>query len=680
MQAIEMPIKPRRSVIRTPARLAVVPMLVAVAVMMLVSMVSAAAPVPDENGANDEPGQKDLTQLTIDYTGLTATPKYVDVTWNWDEIAWSGANTGDACALFDTDNDLYANYAYCVTIGGSPGVELDERLYECEADNRVDRCAGPVLVTEPYSSTCTVAQSATDPFGPSAPKGPGAAYPNDTTATCRLFLSDISSLDEADLLNVCSYPSQEPNSDPSDCVLIPRDGKVIVVKQTDPDGSLEDFGFNASFDAGDPPDFLLSDGQSFEMPVVAGTYTVTEIAEPGWDLTDIACNDTNSTDSGSTATYVVAAGETVTCTFTNTKRGQIIVDKVTVPAGDAQLFTFDPSWSADDFQLADATTPHNSGALVPGTYNVAETVPAGWDLTSATCSDGSAVTAINLAAGETVTCTFTNTKRGSVDVIKTVSGGAPNGATFTFDIRTGASLTSTGTVVASTTTDAVTGLADFSGALFVPGNYQFCETNMMPGWDTSLDDGAYGPHFVPGGSLPDPDNSTVCVNFTLDAGEEQVFSVNNVPPPGGDARTIGFWKNWTSCDGNGNQDHVLDEILASFPNGGVLIGDLFVDTCGEAVSLLNKSALNGKKQASDAAYALASQLLAAKLNVQATAGTCQAALDAITNGQALLDRIGFDGSRTYLGPKSKGQALADRNEALTYAATLDAYNNNELCP
>lgn len=44
----------------------------------------------------------------------------------------------------------------------------------------------------------------------------------------------------------------------------------------------------------------------------------------------------------------------------------------------------------------------------PGTYGVSETVLAGWQLDSANCSDGSPVTAIDLQAGENVTCTFTN--------------------------------------------------------------------------------------------------------------------------------------------------------------------------------------------------------------------------------------------------------------------------------
>ena len=53
---------------------------------------------------------------------------------------------------------------------------------------------------------------------------------------------------------------------------------------------------------------------------------------------------------------------------------------------------------------------NDSGWLVPGSYSVAELALVGWDLTSATCSDKSPVTAISLQAGETVTCVFTNTR------------------------------------------------------------------------------------------------------------------------------------------------------------------------------------------------------------------------------------------------------------------------------
>jgi len=124
---------------------------------------------------------------------------------------------------------------------------------------------------------------------------------------------------------------------------------------------------------------------------------------------------------------------------------------------------------------------------------------------------------------------------------------------------------------------------------------------------------------------------------------------------------------------------VLDDTLASFAGGGILVGDIFVDTCEEAVAILNKSSLDGTKRASDAAYTLAAQLLAAELNYQAGAGQCQAATDAIADGQALLDLINYDATGSYLGPKVKGATAILRQQALALAATLDAYNNNLLC-
>lgn len=146
-------------------------------------------------------------------------------------------------------------------------------------------------------------------------------------------------------------------------------------------------------------------------------------------LVRVTCDDTNSVGSvaNSNATFNVGPGETVTCTFTNTKQGHIIIDKVTVPGGDPASFEFDPSYG-DNFSLTDAATPNDSGAIVPGTYSVAELAKTGWDLTGTSCSDESPVTAIVLSAGETVTCTFTNTKRGTIIVEKQTS---PDGSQST---------------------------------------------------------------------------------------------------------------------------------------------------------------------------------------------------------------------------------------------------------
>ncbi|MFC1796061.1 DUF4215 domain-containing protein, partial [Pseudomonadota bacterium] len=94
--------------------------------------------------------------------------------------------------------------------------------------------------------------------------------------------------------------------------------------------------------------------------------------------------------------------------------GTIIVDKVTNPTGSTQQFAFTLTGTNVNqaFSLADASTPYNSGDLLPtsenGTYNVAETLPSGWS-GSGSCSDGSPAGAVDLSPGETVTCTFNNT-------------------------------------------------------------------------------------------------------------------------------------------------------------------------------------------------------------------------------------------------------------------------------
>ena len=227
-------------------------------------------------------------------------------------------------------------------------------------------------------------------------------------------------------------------------------------------------GGTSTFDfTGDPSGSISTNNGTISEEVKPGTYTSTETAKTGWDLTDVTCSDTDSTGSvgNANATFKVSAGETVTCTFTNTKRGHIVIDKVTVPGADPQLFTFTPSYNGGQtFQLADATAPNDSGALVPGTYSVSEAAQAGWDLTSATCSDGSPVDAIVLGAGETVTCTFTNTKHGEVIVKKVMIGGTDS---FSF----------TGTPNGSISVDGGTIAQEVSA-----GQYVSTET-AKAGWD-----------------------------------------------------------------------------------------------------------------------------------------------------------------------------------------------------
>lgn len=102
------------------------------------------------------------------------------------------------------------------------------------------------------------------------------------------------------------------------------------------------------------------------------------------------------------------AGETVTCVFIGTSLpatdGTITILKQASPSDTGRSFDF--AGDLGGFSLMDGEFVVETRA--PGVYAVTETVPAGWQLDSAACDDGSPVGAIDLAAGESVTCTFTN--------------------------------------------------------------------------------------------------------------------------------------------------------------------------------------------------------------------------------------------------------------------------------
>jgi hypothetical protein len=458
-------------------------------------------------------------------------------------------------------------------------------------------------------------------------------------------------------------------------------GTIIVKKVTNPTGASGSFTFTGDA-AGS-----IGDGQTITVNNLApGTYTSTEAdPTPGFDLTNISCDDANSTGSVGTrtATFHLDPGETVTCTFTNRQRGTIIVKKVTNPAGASGSFTFtgDAAGSIGDGQTI---TVNN---LAPGTYTSTEADPTpGFDLTNISCDDanstgsvGTRTATFHLDPGETVTCTFTNRQRGHAKVVKTVSGNVPSGSqSFTFQLRSGASAGSAGTILETGTANAADGGVINFTTYLVPGQtYQLCE-QMQVGWNTSLSP----PTFVV--YNPSGDNSVVCTDFTVTAGQLKVFNIDNTPPPGGMALTIGYWKNWSSCTG-GKQKHVLDQKLLAAANAGTpfTLGSLVLDpnvlgaatACKDAVRILSKSTIgSGTKKASDPLFNMAAQLLAADLNVFSGAGTCPAATSAINQAHALLSKYGFDGNG--YSPKL---TKADATLANQLATKLDRYNNNLLC-
>lgn len=129
--------------------------------------------------------------------------------------------------------------------------------------------------------------------------------------------------------------------------------KIIVEKQTIPDGAAAQFDFTGLLSG------TIGDGGSLSLEVDPGTYSVSELAEAGWLVDSIVCQDPSSDSSGtgSTATFNVGVGETVKCVFTNravaagcdTGGGQRTLLTPTYSARiplaflpDANLFTFSP--------------------------------------------------------------------------------------------------------------------------------------------------------------------------------------------------------------------------------------------------------------------------------------------------------------------------------------------------
>ena len=308
----------------------------------------------------------------------------------------------DACTLFDTDADSKANNAVCVITNGSPATLTDVVVYEC-GDTRVDRCTSP---TNPISAplteaSCTITNpSATDPFAGPPNKAKGAGYPNDTRGKCTITLSEINAT-SAVLINTCSYPSSQPNSDPSDCVLIPRDAFLTIVKVANPDQGS----FPFTLDGAATPVFTAAGSDTSDpIGIVTAnnaTHSLAEALPAGWSLDSASCTGatgSNGTKSGSTISGIDASpDDSITCTFTNSiQRGSINVTKSgsngPLSAQDGAVFTLYSPSGVDANNVPTGTSvgtctvaagqcgPNPSFPnLLPGNYTLDETsVPAGY--------------------------------------------------------------------------------------------------------------------------------------------------------------------------------------------------------------------------------------------------------------------------------------------------------------
>ena len=199
------------------------------------------------------------------------------------------------------------------------------------------------------------------------------------------------------------WKPENPDEDPDPITGTLLVSKVIVGTTTVP---TSDFSFTYT---GAVANIAFELDGTNALSLATGTYAVTEVTALGYTATYSNCSNI----------AVVAGATTTACVITNTLNsgnggggnnatGRIIIEKQTIPDGNLTAFTFVPSWSAQTFTLQDGQQS-TSTTLATGTYSIVESPVALWTQTSAVCSDGSPVTAILLAAGETVTCVFTNT-------------------------------------------------------------------------------------------------------------------------------------------------------------------------------------------------------------------------------------------------------------------------------
>ncbi len=201
-------------------------------------------------------------------------------------------------------------------------------------------------------------------------------------------------------------------------------------------------GGTSTFDfTGTPNGSISANNGTIQATVDTGAYSSTEAVEAGWDLTSISCDDGASVVPSTvnlgtlTANFNVESGETVTCTFTNTKRGHIIVVKNAI-TNDAQDFVFannfgnsnPSSFTLDDDSGASGVNSTFSDTrdseVLPGSgFSVTETIPSGWKQFSVDCGIGNTNTNLTINPGQTITCTFVNHKLATIVIVKNTIGG-----------------------------------------------------------------------------------------------------------------------------------------------------------------------------------------------------------------------------------------------------------------
>jgi hypothetical protein len=292
-------------------------------------------------------------------------------------------------------------------------------------------------------------------------------------------------------------------------------GTVVVVKNTI--GGDGTFNFTASpTGKGIDASFSLTTSgltatKTFNQVSAGGPYSITEAAQSGWIPTSATCTN------GTPSSFTLTPGGTVTCTFTNEKAGHLIVNKVTIPSGDTTVFAITASGTgtiSGGGAGAVSTAAPRDYEVSHGTYSVTETPQAGWDETANTC------TGIAIAAGETKSCTITNTKRANLVIVKnTVGGNGDFGFTATGSDLSNFTIATSGNAGSRTFTNVRPGAHSVSEA--VPNGWD------LTGLSCAITVTGLGTSSSSLPALPVEQNTSGLLNISLAAGDTYSCTFTN---------------------------------------------------------------------------------------------------------------------------------------------------------
>ncbi|MSX11559.1 MAG: hypothetical protein F2811_03380 [Actinobacteria bacterium] len=228
-----------------------------------------------------------------------------------------------------------------------------------------------------------------------------------------------------------------------------QDATVTIAKETKTVGTGDTaFKFKATNGLSDPFEITVT-GQGTESKKISNVtpgneYSISEGPATGWQHTGLKCEGGGSPsyDGFNKATITPAAGENITCTYTNTQDATVTINKGTVPSSDNSTeFGFTSTLPGSDFVLTGNGATTGMISVTPNPtdpYKVTENSAPGWQFTNLDCTETKSVeitdatVAINPQPGENITCTYTNTQDATVTINKATLPSSDNSTEFDF--------------------------------------------------------------------------------------------------------------------------------------------------------------------------------------------------------------------------------------------------------